>query len=221
MLRLTCPGRIDPLHRHLAPGSRCGSTVYHAVSWPQEAKLVIDLQQLEGASAPEVLGARRFHVRVSELPLQPAVLGGTFTFCRLHQTQRRVKRPRLKVDAPHSFWLLAWHHCLCTNIKSCVQFGRTRLRGKYDLLLVGENHCASHFKSPLQTNCGQTVPLRAYLRLGWNSNCKYMHLWCPSFFLNGDWNDMTWLYILLKLKILILRGKMAEICSCVYLLKLN
>lgn len=43
----------------------------------------------------------------------------------------------------------------------------------------------------------------------------------PFIFLNGDWNDTTWLYILLKLKIMILRSKMAEICSCVYILKLN
>lgn len=124
IFQLTCPGRIHSVHRHLAPGARCSSAVDHAVPWLQDAELVVDLEQLVGASAPEVLGTRRFHVRVSGLPLQPALLGTTFTF---RQTQRRVKIPRLKVKAQHSCGL-SWTGTVCSEIMSCVCFGRARLR---------------------------------------------------------------------------------------------
>lgn len=57
---------------------------------------------------------------------------------------------------------------LCTNIRSCVYFGRARLtplRGKDDSSLVEENHCVSHLKcSPCQQNWGQSVPIRTYSR---------------------------------------------------------
>lgn len=69
---------------HLAPGSGCGSAVHHASPRLQEPELVVYLQQLEGASAAEVLRVGRFDIRVLALPLQPALLGGSFPFLLLH-----------------------------------------------------------------------------------------------------------------------------------------
>lgn len=169
MLRLTCPGWIDPLHRHLAPGSRCGSTVYHAVSWPQDAILIIDLLQLEGTPAPEVFGTRRFNIRVFELPLQPAAFCGSFTFRRLHQTQRRVKTPRLKVDAPHSFDCRGSAQ-LSTSTQTFVVLDEHACVENMACYWSVRDDCASVLKSPLPINSGPTVPLRSYLRFGWCKN---------------------------------------------------
>jgi len=71
---------IDPLHRHLAPRTGRRAAVHHVAAGPQEVVLVVDLQQLEGAPAAVALDAGRPHVRVVQLPHQPPLTRGTFTF---------------------------------------------------------------------------------------------------------------------------------------------
>lgn len=115
---LTCPGRVDPLYRHLAPGSGRRSAVHHAVAWLEKSEPVVHLQQLEGAPAAEVVGVGGFDVRVSELPQHPALLCRGFTPQLLHQEDGGVDIPPL-TRPPHCF----------DRGRSCVPWGEVRMRG--------------------------------------------------------------------------------------------
>ena len=98
---LTCPGWVDPLDDHLAPGSGRSSAVHHGVSGLQQPELVVYLQELEGAPAAEVQLVRGFDIRVFKLPGHPALLGRTSSFLLLHETQTRVETSPLQPHAPH------------------------------------------------------------------------------------------------------------------------
>ena len=71
---ITCPfpARSNPLRRDLAPAARRRAKIDHAHAGPEQKMLVVDLGELErraGAIAPALC---LVHVRIVELPLQPA-----------------------------------------------------------------------------------------------------------------------------------------------------
>src|SRR5262249_49959222 len=66
---------LDPLDRDLDPAAGRAAEVDHARARPQEAELVVELQELEGGARAVAALAGLGDIRVVELALQPALRG--------------------------------------------------------------------------------------------------------------------------------------------------
>src|SRR3569832_1528323 len=84
-------GRADALGRDLAPAAGCRAEVDYPRAFPEHARLVVDLGQLEGGARAITLALCARDVRIVELAFEPQLRGQRALASRLHAYLERAR----------------------------------------------------------------------------------------------------------------------------------